>query len=145
MLLQYLVKVETVEMYYYSGILPKQIALNVSYMLHRKFEMDLYITKFRVLCTAQHPNFCATMRVRNKDLWHLWPAKALFPQTLVNSEQNVIEAVVDSIVSVWDHVCMLLLDTSNTCCEMIVHLYDVVYQNILRNYQRNSVHLTAVL
>ena len=33
MLLHYLVKVETVKMWYYSGILPKKIASNVSYKL----------------------------------------------------------------------------------------------------------------
>jgi len=43
MLLYYLVKVETVKMYYYSGILPKKIASNVSYMLHRNGPVDYKI------------------------------------------------------------------------------------------------------
>jgi len=30
-----------------------------------------------------------------------------------------------------DHVCVLVANTLNTCCEIIIHLYYVVYQNIL--------------
>jgi len=33
-------------------------------------------------------------------------------------------------VTLWDHVCVLVADTLNTCCEIIVHLYYVVHQNI---------------
>jgi len=36
------------------------------------------------------------MRVRNKDSWHLWPAKYL-TQTWVDFEQNVIEAAIDQL------------------------------------------------
>jgi len=46
--------------------------------------------------------------------------------------------------TVWDHVCMLGLDTLNTCCEIIIHLYYVVHQDILWNCQYNLVHLTAI-
>jgi len=46
-------------------------------------------------------------------------------------EQNVIKAAIDSG---WhDHLrsCVLVANTLNTCCEIIVHLYYVVHQNIL--------------
>jgi len=39
-------------------------------------------------------------------------------------------------MSVWDHVCVLVVDTLNTCCQIIVHLYYLVHQNILWNCQR---------
>ena len=42
-------------------------------------------------------------------------------------------------------VCMLVADTLNTCCKIIVYLYYVVHQNILWNCQCNLVHLTAIL
>jgi len=46
--------------------------------------------------------------------------------------------------TVWDHVCVLVADTLNTCCEILVHLYYAVHQNILWNCQFNLVHLTAI-
>ena len=51
-------------------------------------------------------------------------------QTWVDSELNVIEAAIDQ----WrDRLrsCVLVVDTLNTCCEIIVYLYYVVHQNIL--------------
>jgi len=45
----------------------------------------------------------------------------------------------------WDHVCVLVADTLNTCCEIIVYLYYMVHQKILWNFQCNLVHLTAIL
>jgi len=45
----------------------------------------------------------------------------------------------------WDCVCVLVVDTLNTCCEIIVNLYYVVHQNILWNCQCNLVHLMAIL
>jgi len=52
---------------------------------------------------------------------------------------------ITSGASVWDHVCVLVADTFNTCCEIIVYLYYVVHQNISWNCQCNLVHLTAIL
>jgi len=67
LLLHYLVKVETVKMSYYSGILPKKIASNVSYMLHRNGPGDykmwgviqqcVYRTK---ICDIYYPQKCLT-------------------------------------------------------------------------------------
>jgi len=48
-------------------------------------------------------------------------------------------------VTMWDHVCMLVVETLNTCCEIIVHVYYVVYQSILWNCYCNVVYLTAIL
>jgi len=131
MLLHYLVKLKTVKMQYYSGLLPKKIALNVLYTLHRNGPVDYKIW-----------GCYATMYVQNKDPWHLLPVKR-FTQTWVDFEQNAIEAAISG-ATVWDHVCILVTDTLNTCCEIIVHLYYVVYQNILWNFQCNLVHLTAI-
>jgi len=54
-------------------------------------------------------------------------------QTWVDFEQNVIEAAIDqwrdSLRSC--RLCMLVADTLNTCCEIIVYLYYAVHQNIL--------------
>jgi len=41
-------------------------------------------------------------------------------QTSFDFDQNII----DNGVTVWDHVCMLMVDTLNTRCDMTVHLYD---------------------
>jgi len=51
-------------------------------------------------------------------------------QTSVDFEQNVIEAAIDQF---HDRLrsCVLVADTLNTCCEIIVRLYYVVHQNIL--------------
>jgi len=38
-----------------------------------------------------------------------------------------------SRATVWDHVCVLVANTFNTCCEIIVHMYYVAHQNILWN------------
>jgi len=41
-------------------------------------------------------------------------------QTGFDFDQNNI----DASMTIWDHVCMLVVDTLNTCCDMNVHLYD---------------------
>jgi len=41
-------------------------------------------------------------------------------QTRFDFDQNIIDAG----VTIWDHVCMLVMDTLNTCSAMNVHLYD---------------------
>jgi len=41
-------------------------------------------------------------------------------QTCLDFDQNIIDAG----VTIWDHVCMLVVDTFNTRCDMNVHLYD---------------------
>jgi len=65
-------------------------------------------------------------------------------QTWFDSEQSVINAVVDQLHDRQDLMCVLVADTLNTCCEIIVYLYYVVHQNILLNNQCNLVHLMAV-
>jgi len=46
-------------------------------------------------------------------------------QTWVNFEQNIIKAAIDQW-PVCDHVCMLVADTLNTWCEIIVYWYYVI-------------------
>jgi len=41
-------------------------------------------------------------------------------QTCFDFDQNIIDAG----VTIWDHVCMLVVDTLNACSDMNVHLYD---------------------
>jgi len=41
-------------------------------------------------------------------------------QTCSDFDQNVINAG----MTIWDHVCMLVVDTLNACSDMNVHLYD---------------------
>jgi len=49
-------------------------------------------------------------------------------QTWVDFGKNIIEVVIEQCR---DCVCMLVADTLNTCCEIVVHLHYVVHQNIL--------------
>jgi len=51
------------------------------------------------------------------DIDDLW--KRLM-QTCFEFDQNIIDAG----VTIWDHVCMLVVDTLNTRCGMNIHLYD---------------------
>jgi len=39
---------------------------------------------------------------------------------------------------------VLVADTLNTCCEIIVHLYYVAHQKILQKCHCNLVHLRAI-
>jgi len=41
-------------------------------------------------------------------------------QTCFDFDQNIM----DPGVTIWYHVCMLMVDTLNTCYDMNVHLYD---------------------
>jgi len=45
--------------------------------------------------------------------------------------------------TIWDHVCMMVVDALNTCSDMNVHLYDSPKHFI--NYQCNLMHVTAIL
>jgi len=65
----------------------------------------------------------------------IYDLQTCLTQTWVDFEQNVIEAAIDQ----WrdslrsnDHVCMLAADTLNICCKIIVSLYYVVHQNIMK-------------
>jgi len=43
-------------------------------------------------------------------------------------EKNVIEVAINQ----WrDRVCLLVADTLNTCCEIVVHLHYVAHHNVL--------------
>jgi len=33
-------------------------------------------------------------------------------------------------MTIWDHVCVVVADTLNTCCKIVIYLYCVVHQNI---------------
>jgi len=52
-------------------------------------------------------------------------------QTWVDLEQNIIEAAIDQWRdSLRSYICVLVADTLNTFCEIIVYLYYAVHQNI---------------
>ena len=62
----------------------------------------------------------AAMRVWNTDLCDICDLQKRLTQTWVDSKQNVIEAAIDQCrTSVWDHVCVLVATTLNTCCEIM--------------------------
>jgi len=71
-------------------------------------------------------------------------------QTWVDSEQNVIHAAIGQWRDQHDRLrsCVraggTVVDTLNTCCEIIVYLYYLVHQNILWNCQCDLVHLMAI-
>ena len=59
--------------------------------------------------------------VWNKNSWHQRLVKTLDANLFwLWPDRKVINAG----VTVWDHVCMLVMDTLNACCDMNVHLYD---------------------
>jgi len=60
-------------------------------------------------------------------------------QTCFNFDENIIDAG----MTIWDHVCMLVVDTLNTCSDMNVHLCDSPEH--LWNCQCNLMHVTAIL
>jgi len=74
-------------------------------------------------------------------------------QTWFDFEQNVTDAAIDIDDVTWltsgattsDHVCVLVMNTLNTCYEIIIRLYYMVHQHSLWNCQCNLVHLTAIL
>ena len=112
--------------------LPMKVASNISYMIHRKGRVDykiwgvvqqcMYKTKICDICDLQK---CLT-------------------QTWLTQNRTLSRLRLTSGATVWDHVCVLVVDTLNICCEIIVYLYCVVHQHILWNCQCNLVHLTAI-
>ena len=58
-------------------------------------------------------------------IYDIYDLQKCLMQTWVDFEQNVIEAAVDqcSDATVWDHVYVVVADTLNTCCDIIVYLY----------------------
>ena len=81
--------------------------------------MDLKMIKFRVLCS----------NVYQTKICDIYDLQKRLMQTWVDFEQNVINAAIDK----WRDglTCMLVADTLNTCCKIIVCLYYVLHQNIL--------------
>ena len=73
---------------------------------------------------------CGVMQqcVYGTKICDIYDLQKCLTQTWVDFEQNVIEAAIDQ----WrDSLrCVLVADTLNTCCEIIVYLYYVVHQNI---------------
>jgi len=51
--------------------------------------------------------------------------------------------VINAGVTIWGHVCLLLVDTLNAYYDLNVHLCDS--PNMLRNFQCNLIHVTAIL
>jgi len=102
----------------------------------RFIEMDLYIIEFAVLCN----NACTEQRfVTSVTCKNAWCKLGL---TL---NRTLSRLPLTSGATVWDHVYVVVADTLNTCCKIIVYLYYVVHQNILWNCRCNLVHLTAIL
>ena len=101
-------------------------------------------TSSKWTCRLYNLGCYAAMRVRNKDLWHLWPPKTLDANLGWLWTENLLRLQLTTGATVWDHVCVLVADTLNTCCEIVVYLYCVVHQNILWNCQCNLMHLTAI-
>jgi len=114
MLLHYLVKVKNEKCNIKQWDITEEIASNVLYSF---IEMDLYIIKFGVLCS----NACMKHKfvILQKRLMQTW----------FDFEHNVINAAIGQWCDCL-RVCMLVAETLNTCCEIIVHLYYVVHQNI---------------
>jgi len=52
----------------------------------------------------------AAMHVWNKDSWHQPPAKTLDANCF-----DFHQKIIDVGVTIWDHVCMLVVETLNTC------------------------------
>jgi len=48
--------------------------------------------------------------LKHKDSWHRWPEKTL-DATCSDFDRNVINAG----MTIWNHLCMLMVDTLNTC------------------------------
>jgi len=95
-------------------------------------------------CRLQNLGCYAAMHVRNKDFWYLDLQKS-WPKLGLTLNRTLSRLRLTSGATVWDHVCMLVADTLNTCCEIVVHLYYVVHQNILGNCRCNLVHLMTIL
>ena len=97
-------------------------------------------------CIWHNLGCSAAMRVWNKGLWHLWPAKTLdanlgwFWKERHRGCDWPLARPSEIMCACW----WRKLWTMNTCCEIVVHLYYVVYQNILWNCQCNLVHLRAI-
>jgi len=92
------------------GILPKKIASNVSYMRHRNGPVDYKIWR----CYA-------TMRVRKKRFVTSMTFKNAWRKLGLTFNRTLWRLRLTSGATVWDHVCVLVADTLNTCCEIIVY------------------------
>ena len=129
MLLHYLVKVKNEKCNIKLWDITEEIASNVLYSF---IEMDLYIIKFGVLCS----NACMKHKfvILQKRLMQTW----------FDFEHNVINAAIGQWCDCL-RVCMLVAETLNTCCEIIVHLYYVVHQNISWNHHTCSSFLNLTV
>jgi len=58
-------------------------------------------------------------RAWNKDSWHRRPAKTLDANLFRLWPENA-----GVTVTIWHHVCMLMMATLNACSGLNVHLYD---------------------
>jgi len=78
--------------------------------------------KFGVLCSSACMEQLFVTSITYKNAWRK------LRSTWTERYQGCI---IDSGASVWDHACVLVTGTLNTWCEIIIHLYYVVHQNIL--------------
>jgi len=60
-------------------------------------------------------------------------------QTCFDFDRNIINAG----VTIWDHVCMMVVETLNACSDLNVHY--MIHQNILWNCQCKLIHITVIL
>ena len=90
---------------------------------------------------------CYTAKLAwSKDSWHRRSAKTLDAnlfrmQTCFNFDRNIINAG----VTVWDHMCVLVVDTLNTCSALTQMFIYMIRQNILWNCQCDLMHVTSIL
>jgi len=75
-----------------------------------------------------------------KDSWHRRSAKMLDTNLVWLWPEH--HQCWRECVTIWDHVCMLVVDTLNACSDMNVHLRDSPEH--LWNCQRNLMHVTAI-
>ena len=102
-------------------------------VLHRNGPVDFKI--WGVLCSHACMKQRSVTSMTCKNAWY---------KLELILERTLSRLRLTSGSTVWDHVCMVVADTLNTCCEIVVHLYYVVHQNILWNCQCNLVHLMAI-
>jgi len=101
-----------------------------------KIEMDLQIIKFGLSCNSA----CTEQRFVTS-----MTCKSAWRKLGLTLNITLSRLPVTSGATAWDHVRVLVADTLNTCCKIIVDLYYVVHQNIIWNCQCNLVHVMAIL
>jgi len=114
--------------------LPKKIASNILYVLHQNGHVDYEIWGVMQQCMY---------RTKICDIYDL---QKCLTQTWVDFEHRTsLRLWLTSDATVWDHECVLVADTLNTCCMLNYCLFVLCGSSEhFWNCQCNLVHLTAV-